>query len=158
MAWRRNVNYPEFFLTIVGMVVVGWLGRASTTLHYTHHVSHQGSRDTSVSFSFICHFLLALSSSVTVGGDGAVLSGIVQIVTSAVRGFLYLSSSMKVQMARRVLLFLACSVCMTCIRYAAAVPVDNGDEPTSCVGSDSTCKRNGCCAGFSVNIGKSFLV
>ena len=35
-----------------GMVVVGWLGRASTTLHYTHHVSHAGSRDTAVSFLF----------------------------------------------------------------------------------------------------------
>ena len=33
-----------------GMVVVGWLGRASTTLHYTLHVSHAGSRNTAVSF------------------------------------------------------------------------------------------------------------
>ena len=41
-----------------GMVVVGWLGRASTTLHYTHHVSHAGSRDTAVSFlfAFLCTF------------------------------------------------------------------------------------------------------
>ena len=35
-----------------GLVVVGWLGRASTTLQCTHHVTHVGSRDTSVSFSF----------------------------------------------------------------------------------------------------------
>ena len=35
------------------VVVVGWLGRASTTLHCTHHVSHVGSRDTSVFFSFV---------------------------------------------------------------------------------------------------------
>ena len=34
------------------MVVVGWFGRASTTLHYIHHVSHAGSRDTRVSFFF----------------------------------------------------------------------------------------------------------
>ena len=41
-----------------GMVVVGWLGRASTTLHYTHHVSHAGSRDTAVSFLFFLPFVL----------------------------------------------------------------------------------------------------
>ena len=35
-----------------GKVVVGWLGGASTTLHRTHHVTHVGSRDTSVSFLF----------------------------------------------------------------------------------------------------------
>ena len=63
-----------------GAVVVGWLGRASTTLHCTHHVTHEGSRNTSVSFSFPT--FVALSSLVTVGGDRAILS---RIVTSAVQ-------------------------------------------------------------------------
>ena len=68
-----------------GAVVVGWLGRASTTLHCTHHVTHEGSRDTSVFFLFLFDIFVVLSSSVTVGGDRAVLTGIMQIVTSAVR-------------------------------------------------------------------------
>ena len=34
---------------VTGMVVVGWLGWGSTTLHCTHHMPHVGSRDTSVS-------------------------------------------------------------------------------------------------------------
>ena len=71
--------------------MVGWLGRASTILHYTHHVTHAGSRDTSVSFFLFLRFLyfVALSSSVTVGGVRAVLAGIMQIVTSAVRVFVH---------------------------------------------------------------------
>jgi len=69
---------------------------------------------------------------------------------------LCLFSSMMVQMARRVLLILACSVCVTCIRYATTVQFDTGDEPTLCVGSDSTCQGNECCPGFSGSLGKTF--
>ena len=34
----------------VGMVIVGWLGRACTALHWTHLLPHVGSGDTTVSF------------------------------------------------------------------------------------------------------------
>ena len=57
---------------------VGWLGRASTTLHCTHHMPHTGSRDTTVSFLFHLAFSLALSSSpissVTLGNGGVLCS------------------------------------------------------------------------------------
>ena len=51
-----------------GMVVVGWLGRASKTLHHTHHVSHADSRDTAVSsfFLFLRSFFFLISN-VTLG-------------------------------------------------------------------------------------------
>ena len=55
--WRTESSGPtERWMSSVdvdGVVVVGWLGRASTILHCTHHVTHVGSRDTSVSFSFL---------------------------------------------------------------------------------------------------------
>ena len=67
--------------------VVGWLGRASTTLHCTPICHTQSQETPRCLFLCFCHlaFALALSSSVTVGSDRAVLSGIMQIVTSAVR-------------------------------------------------------------------------
>ena len=43
-----------------GLVIVGWLGRACTTLHCTHHMPHVGS-ETPWCLSFSLLFLLALS-------------------------------------------------------------------------------------------------
>ena len=50
-----------------GMVVAGWLGRASTTLHCTHHMPHVGSRETLVSFFFLVVFFFLLIPRVTLG-------------------------------------------------------------------------------------------
>ena len=44
-----------------GMGVVGWLGRATHTLHCTHLMPHVGSRDTLVSFLFVLVSFRALS-------------------------------------------------------------------------------------------------
>ena len=55
------------------MVVVGWLGGVSTTLHCTHHVPTFGLRDASASFLLPFDISTSLEQSVTAWGDGAVL-------------------------------------------------------------------------------------
>ena len=54
-------------------------------------------------------FSLALSSSVTVGGDRAVFSGIMQIVTSAVRFFAHVVIFLCDLLVKRMSLFLTVS-------------------------------------------------
>ena len=45
LALQQTMVIPQLY----GKVVVGWFCGVSTTLHRTHHVTHVGSRDTSVS-------------------------------------------------------------------------------------------------------------